>query len=378
VSEGHPYSSIRKSTDDIGGEFYTIKQYVSQKRKHLVDDITLKYKLFGSIPVTRSYSGLVVPEYPRTNKGLIIFPATIESSRTKLEQLGTTAISRCNPGNPASQAATFLGETVKDGFPSIPVLRSWERKTKAAQALGHEYLNLAFGWLPMVRDIDSMTQTLRHANSVLAQYERDAGKQVRRTYRFPTERSVDTTSYDNAYPAFVNGGLIHSGGKLTIVVDKTIERWFSGAFTYHLPSGYDTRNAMDRAALVSKLLGLEITPDTVWNLLPWSWAADWVSNAGDVVNNISRFANLGLIMRYGYMMEHTIVSHTYKLEGASLYKEGNPGQLVKGDPLHTNSITFVTETKRRIRANPYGFGLSWDGLSAFQVSVLSALGISRR
>jgi hypothetical protein len=114
------------------------------------------------------------------------------------------------------------------------------------------------------------------------------------------------------------------------------------------------------------LLGLSLTPDVLWELAPWSWAIDWVSNTGDVVKNISRFASGGLIMRYGYMMEHSIRKDIYTLDRTGL-KSGR----------RVPPIALVTETKVRRKANPFGFGLTWEGLSSFQASILAALGITK-
>lgn len=380
MSEGHPFKHNSANPGDVGGDFYTQKSYVAQKHKHLQNKITQNRKIVftgGEIPLKYSSKGAMIAFHP-VEQGKTQFPAPLNSSRSYLEQLGATAISRCSPTNPPSEASTFLGELVKDGLPSIPILKSWEEKTKAAQALGSEYLNVVFGWLPMINDINKMSETLRHANKVLAQYERDAGKQVRRRYEFPIERTVDTFTSDGAYPAYVNGAHFHSGGKLTVVHETMKRRWFSGAFTYYLPTGYDSRNALDRAALLTKLLGADTSPDTVWNLLPWSWAVDWISNTGDVINNIDNVANQGQIMRYGYMMEHTLHSITYKLENVILNGSTTGGNSTPGSVFNPSTVSYVTETKTRVRANPFGFGLKWDGLSPFQQSILAALGLSRR
>jgi hypothetical protein len=114
-------------------------------------------------------------------------------------------------------------------------------------------------------------------------------------------------------------------------------------------------------AKANQLLGLDITPDTLWNLAPWSWAADWFSNIGDITSNMSSFQQ-GLVMRYGYQMEHTIVSDTYSSVDKSL---------------RTHPLTFVVETKQRVKANPFGFGVTWEGLSPFQLSIAGALGLSK-
>jgi hypothetical protein len=126
---------------------------------------------------------------------------------------------------------------------------------------------------------------------------------------------------------------------------------------------------MDRYALLAKQLGLTLTPEHLWNLTPWSWALDWFANTGSVLSNISDYANAGLVMRYGYIMETTYVSDTYTMEGAVR---------TDGVPFICPPLTLVTETKVRQQANPFGFGVSFESLSGFQLSILSALGISRR
>jgi len=136
-----------------------------------------------------------------------------------------------------------------------------------------------------------------------------------------------------------------------------------------MPAGLDSRTKLGRYALLADRLGLKLTPDTLWNLAPWSWAVDWFSNAGDVISNLSDIGEYGLVMRYGYLMEESITTDTYTLEGVVLSD---------GKPFNCEPLVLVNHTKTRKQANPYGFGVSWDTLSTFQISILSALGISRR
>jgi len=158
-------------------------------------------------------------------------------------------------------------------------------------------------------------------------------------------------------------------GKTLKVRETHRERWFSGAFTYYMPSGYNTRNVMYREAQrVKKLLGLTIDPEVVWNLAPWSWAADWFSSSGDVLSNISDWASDGLVLRYGYMMEFTSTHDSY-------YHTGPTGLL--DSSIQPSSVTLVAETKLRRRATPFGFGLTWSGLTPRQLAIAAALGLSR-
>jgi len=296
------------------------------------------------------------------------WPTNIASSKAALTALGATAVARAKPADPSSQTAVFLLELLKDGIPrhSLELLK---KRTQRAKAAGSDYLNVEFGWQPLVNDIKSIAISLLEADGLIRQFERDAGRVVRRTYRFPRklETSYNRISWSR-FP-FIANGMVDSNywSPSTFDLERTREivqnRWFSGAFTYYLPTDYShdraVANLRDKA---EQLLGLEITPETLWELAPWSWAVDWFSNVGDVMSNISSFVN-GMVMRYGYMMESTIVKDTYNS--------------VDSKKLQTSPISLVLETKQRVKANPFGFGVSWDGLSPFQYSIAGALGLSR-
>jgi len=145
------------------------------------------------------------------------------------------------------------------------------------------------------------------------------------------------------------------------------QQWFEGVFTYTLPP--TTKKLLgEHVGAAAEVLGVIPTPEVLWNLAPWSWAADWFSNVGDVVSNASDWATDGLVMRYGYIMERSIVTRSYYSDGSN-FKAGR-GSVAP-------DLVLVTETKQRKRANPFGFGLNWDGLSPRQLAIAIALGISR-
>lgn len=365
VSEGHPFRSRkRNNTDDLGGDFTSTRTYVIGENSSV--------RLFRQIGVKESmlFNGPIYPTIP----GNLVFPTAVQSTDVALNAKGATAIARCEPTNSVADASVFLGELLKDGIPAIVGHTLWKDRTLQAKKAGEEYLNVEFGWKPLLSDIRKFSYAVQHANAVLTQYERDAGKVVRRKFRFPIQRTTDTlvsginnTVYYAPSQSTLEDG--SGGGKYVRTRETVRDQWFSGAFTYHLPTGSDSRSAMERHALESKkLFGFSLTPETLWNLSPWSWAVDWFANTGDVLHNISAMATDGLVMRYGYIMEHTVVRDTYTLE-----KTGLRDQNVRCSP-----ITLVTETKVRRKANPFGFGVSWNGLSPRQLAITAALGITRR
>lgn len=375
VSEGHHWPPPKGSgLNDRGGPFYTTKSYV----KNPGASVPVYLQRPGDSPnPDYVYSGKMSVPYTLVNGSY--FPPASASSDAELDKLGATAIARCEPTNPIVDASTFLGELLKDGLPALVGSSVWKSKTDSARKkAADEYLNVQFGWMPIVRDVTKFGEAVRHAEKVMTQYERDAGKVVRRRYNFPTTRTeLEEQVYLNSLME-INGGVSNvfvddsPRGRVMRKKVTTRRQWFSGAFTYYLPRGYDSREEMANIALrAEKLFGVSLTPETLWNIAPWSWAVDWFSNTGDVINNINAFGSGGLIMPYGYICEHTVTEWTYTTDARSIIKKG-----YRVDP--PPPLCFVTETKKRRQANPYGFGVSWDSLSGFQASILGALGISRR
>jgi hypothetical protein len=263
---------------------------------------------------------------------------------------------------------------MKDRLPSIPFLKDLERRASLAFKAGDEFLNVVFGWEPLVADIKDTAKALTHARTVIKQFERDAGKQVRRRFVFPTEYSVETiqvASYAEPWYGPTSSGPASTsigGGPLMRTRETTKEIWFSGAFTYHMPKGYFSLGAGDVQGKLDKLLGLDLTPSLVWELAPWSWAVDWVTNIGDGISNLSAWTQFGQVLRYGYIMETTSVRDTYTLVPSG----GDKSSIAVVAPVVLESIV-----KKRLKANPYGFGVTWEGLNPIQLAILGALGITK-
>lgn len=372
VSEGHPFRRNKsKGMTDLGGNFYTRKTSWSDGRPS--DANRIYSNVYGSGTTRYPWSGPLFPTAPGTR----LFPDLVDTPTGVLYGLGSTAISRVKPTNSVADLATALGETMREGIPKMIGSELWKSRTKSlrdiSRAGGSEYLNVQFGWAPLVSDIKKAAYAASKSEEILRQYKRDSGKLVRRRYEFPTEIDESVVRVDEGIvpfsPALYHTSTIDQRGVLTLSRKVERRRWFSGAFTYYVPVDKSRYGRLvEQAAEARKLYGLTIDPEVLWNLTPWSWAADWIFNTGDILSNVSDAITDGLVMRYGYLMEHSIISDTYTLAGFS----------IRGVPETVLTNTYSTETKRRIRATPYGFGLSWDGFSPYQLSILAALGVSRR
>ena len=130
--------------------------------------------------------------------------------------------------------------------------------------------------------------------------------------------------------------------------------------------------------LTAKLLGAEPDLNTLWQLAPWSWAVDWTLNAGTWIKSLQALLSYGTVLRYGYVMEKTTITDTFF--AGDVVRGQTPGfeSTYTSRPFPAvQAITLRTTVKKRVQANPFGFGVSWDGLSNIQRAIVAALGITR-
>lgn len=293
-------------------------------------------------------------------------PDSDAAMRTK----GTTAIARSIPTNPAVSGLVILRETKSDGLPSMPGMASWEKRLKDLRSAGDEFLNVEFGWMPLLSDIHSFCHMVKDHTKIINDLKKGSGQTTRVGYHFPT----DTSTTNWAGTCFLyrgdNSG-VSSVVPATYIATQTKKSWFKGAFRYHLPV---SDNGLDKMNLYSsyadKLLGLKPTPANLWASSPWTWGLDWFANYGDVLTNISQLGQNGLALFYGYMMTSVRTEETI-----SVPQDLAPTAAFGG---HTaGSRTRVREFKKRIPADPYGFGVSESSLSGTQKAILGALGLTK-
>jgi len=296
-----------------------------------------------------------------------LWPQLTFADWSTLVTSGTTAIARTVPNNPVAGLLRALGE-LREGIPHIP-LKALRHGSFRPGDTGDEFLNLVFGWIPTIKDAVDIANAANNADRIIEAFLKEAGKNIFRRYQFPTLSTTTITQapQDATYLPVGPTQAYFSGGKYTgkRTVFRTTEKriWFEGVYTYYADAG---KTAWEREKyfldLSDKVLGTELTPDTVYQLTGWSWLAEWVWNLGDVMKNLSAFNKDGLVMRRGYIMEEDSIVDHHILQGSI------PGPCWQ---------KFGTKSKVRLKATPYGFGFDWDGVTPFQTAILAALGISR-
>jgi hypothetical protein len=356
---------------DTGGPFYLYRQTYEERVMKIDTDPEYPFSNWYTVPLW------VFPQRASVNPHDSIWPSISDASSgfavLNLMGKGTTAIARVAPTNPAVDGAVALGELVREGLPKMAG-KALKNDADKFKALGSEYLNVEFGWKPFISDLRKLAHVVTTSDDYITQLTRNSGRDVRRRYKFPKEVSEGPRQevhggWPGAASGYLSSEAYESLGQLYVRQTTTAETWFSGSFTYHFDlRGSSSWDRVSAAATRARhLYGIKLTPDVLWNLMPWSWALDWGANIGDVMTNVSLFANDGLVMRYGYVMEHRKVFDTYRLENLHL----------RGVGLVESQQSFGKETKIRLRASPFGFGLSFDGFTPRQLAIITALGITR-
>jgi hypothetical protein len=254
---------------------------------------------------------------------------------------------------------------------SLPAIKN--TGGKAARVAAEEQLAIEFGAKPLIRDLTGLALAIATAKTRIAQAERDSGKLLHRKFSFPAESStseeptvtgtVSMCMYPSGYENYFFDG--SRSGVQTSWLTTTRKTWFSGAYTYYFESAKGTLASLRRMEQeLNLLLGSRLTAETLWNLAPWSWLADWNANLGTNISNATYLSDDGLVMKYGYLMSTITVDRTVQITGPAL----------KGQPSEPFVTIFRSQRKERVKASPFGFSSVPGSYSARQWAILGALG----
>nr|QDH89263.1 MAG: hypothetical protein H2RhizoLitter491419_000001 [Leviviridae sp.] len=300
---------------------------------------------------------------------------------------GPTMIARTEPTNTAISLSEALAQLISvfGGLPKIPLgkitasdLNIFELYDvlQTFRKAGSEYLNLSFGWGPFIRDLVKVLQTVSVAHALITNFVENDGLPVYR--RRSSGPIVDIYTIDSDVDFNMRTGMRglstselnpiwdnhNRSGKRTRTYRNTRTIKFDAEYRYFLPTG---KTDLDKIEWIHRVLNkgisIDITPDVLWNLLPWSWLLDYFANIGDVIHNVSQFGSDSLMLGYAYIQVHDVtdVTHTYRSRDSNSNRDIDV------------SITYRTTVKRRYKASPYGFGLTPGDLTPQQNAILASL-----
>jgi hypothetical protein len=370
-SDGHAWPRRRgDSNPDIGGPFQVLRS-----KFELICPPIYAYYRYGSNLASSSgwsYVGEVCP-------ASLYQPGSVPLNNMPLTVKGTKGWARYKPTRPHASVATFIGE-LKD-LPSLPHLLDIRSKLKFFKSLGKNYLNIEFGWKPFVRDLQKFFISAANAQQLLEQIARDNGRTVRRSGPIDIDNQVTEDSSEGyftvpSWPSYLYGD---KPQKRVIKTTLQTRYWFSGAFRYYVPLGNTPNDYIKRGILLNHFIyGLSGTPSTIYELIPWSWLLDWVSNLGDVISNITDvFLDDGLVADYAYVMGNQTYQQSYIVDGTYKQRTNFNGFDRTDLRSFTTTLKLTQEVKARSKATPFGFGLDFSGFSLRQLAILASLGFTK-
>ncbi len=292
----------------------------------------------------------------------------------ELEGFAQRALVDAKPSIAEFSLSHFLGE-IREGLPNPLPNIHWKDTAQFVRGVGKDYVNVQFGWEPLLSSLRDFGYALVRAQHKLNTIQ---GVPIRRHVKGP--RSQQSRQHDGvtldlatggsqvvtsqALPGYGSAGYsINNVGTGTVLETIDSRFNFAGSFVTLLPKTYDDTQYLDR---YNKLVDVNVTPSVLWALSPWSWLVDWFLDIQGTIDANLAAGDETLLIHYAYA--------SYKAKYRQLIW-GEPHASYKGDRLMA-----VTEGTlyRRVRANPYGFTVgTFGGLNADQLAILGALGLSR-
>jgi len=356
-----------------GGDFWLYKKHFVIK---CTDPIEVRW---GN--GARYYQGQFVPQ----GNSAYVSSTMLAADQVKdPEAYATEAWNRCRPAKPLFNAVLNLLE-LKD-IPgllhdnTLEIMRAVSKKFRANRRYRYRgteinraaewHLAVQFGWLPVLGAIQDFHKAQDKEQKALAQVLRDAGRPVKREVTL-FNASTSDESYvgpgaTNMYPLLVSGAYA-DWGECVDRVEVEEKVWAEGQFVYFLPPGPQTVEYKN--ALLRRLYGWQPTPSVIYNLMPWTFLLDYFTNLGEIAKCASNGVEDRLYANYFYVMSKR-VAHSRRQSWAKLNAAGGV----------TRVETTVHETctsKRRVQGHQFGLKLKESDLSASQVGILGALGLSR-
>lgn len=269
----------------------------------------------------------------------------------------TTALARTNPGRAVVSLPVFVGE-LRDLPHAIKSAGDFirSRRGRGLKGISGQYLGYQFGWKPLFDDLRKMLQFQDHVDK--------RSRELARLYaKGGLKRRVELGTWSSH--AETNVTLDSTMGSSEFVTarkstDTSVRRWATVRWRPTKTHQVITDLLLRRLARKA-VFGISIQAEDAWNLMPWTWLADWFSNCGDFLEAYNN--RIPAACSVVNVMTHT--------KTQSVYRRTDSTSWVKGGDSRSE-----VETKNR----SLSFGTieaDFQFLSGRQLSILGALAITR-
>lgn len=300
-----------------------------------------------------------------------------------------TAFKRMRPDKAVTELAVSLIEirdlkksivSVRDAWRSISeLLRGGRFARKTVKDVLGSHLGVEFGLLPLIDDTRKCITSFDKFNQFVNRYATTTGSPVikrswasildeRGSDSVPTTISVSSSGlFTSLGPSVVN---TYKSNDIYVTRTWGDNVWAQAEWKVYLKR---PTTRLEFANLYRRFLGLRLGVDTIWELIPFSFMADYVSTVGDSLANLSPgvadevVITKGVSMRHRYL--HATAVYTTYMTGGTFYT------LNRERASCSASASLVYESKTRKLLDPYGIYIKPPDLNFRQIATLSSLGL---
>jgi hypothetical protein len=276
-----------------------------------------------------------------------------------------TAVARSNPSRPV----LYPPEVVQD-FVDLPKmirnlysLLTHPKTILSPKGLSNHYLALQFGWLPLIEDLQKLSNLQQYVNrrAQMVQQLYAGKKGLRRRVKFSTDHKNFSVLYQWNF----------DWGNLKLPVDVLVRRdvW---ATVRWKPTGPMPPSLLSEDGLAFyRRVVLGLTPEGMvaglWKVIPWTWLIGWFTNLGDVL--LVHSSTIPAAYTEACLMRKTVCVCTPQTT------------IVTGSPSE-NSVTQSGSQAWASRLRNVGSGnllpsVNMPFLDMFRLSIVGALAIQR-
>lgn len=152
---------------------------------------------------------------------------------------------------------------------------AWNSLSSVTNTLSSSWLQWAFAWGPLIRDLSEIHKLLKYTIAQTQQEFADRGLESQISHYSEVLRNINPGTRTGACLE------IYTGGRQFALFTSTLE------YTYD----YVMREGSE---LYKKALGLELTAEVLWNGTPFTFLFDYFCSIGKAIHNMALDENVGL------------------------------------------------------------------------------------
>jgi len=317
----------------------------------------------------------------------------MSTGATDLSSYAALEYGRTAPTADQFSISAFVGE-LREGLPSlIPALLSTgskksftsilKRQTRRAKDAGSDYLNVQFGWIPLLNDVRSIATALATATAAISGNSLETHRRREKPDKDETIAGSSALSTvilreTNALFETVGSGTSASKGS-GFLADNWVSQRHQIDYSFEaeflrLPDGQ--KDYGPYLQKFSELFRWDITPSDLWQLAPWSWLVDWFFDIGGQLESWQSATTNRILSLYAYGMRDERLTTTSIVSNMRIDLVSFPSRTYVGP--RAVFTQYNVRRRQRIKANPFGYVLNpLSQLSAGQLAILAALGLTK-